>query len=248
MAAENVLASVRLAHLLIERAARRVPDDRGRTPMYLAGRIFAGITTLALAGTALVATVPSADAATQACGSDCVALVTEDYGPQYTIADIGFPFRDRHITLATAGPYANEDFQREYVGNVAGLYAEGIVGPALGQTWPRDWAYQYVYAPDGNVTDLCLGVPGTATQGTVVYLYPCGVNATTIWVPMYGYSQRGYEPLITGTDTNASTPYVLTAGAVGGLLTTTKLSEINHLLFATQMWQNEFGVLPAPAS
>jgi hypothetical protein len=211
--------------------------------MYLGSRIFAGIATLALAGAAAVTAVPAAHAATQACGSNCVALVSEEWGPGYVTSIAGLDARARHVTLATAGQYAAEDFGREYVATVATLYADGIVGPAVGETWPSDDAYEYQYIPDGTSTGLCLGVAATATQGSAVGLEPCGVNATTIWIPMAGDTQAGYEPLINGTDTNASTPYVLTTGAIGDTLTTTELVTVNRFLSSTQMWQNEFGVL-----
>jgi hypothetical protein len=211
--------------------------------MHVASRVCAGIATLALAGSATLAAVPAANAATEACGSNCVALVAEDWGPGYVTAYAGLDARARHITLAAAGQYADEDFQRDYVATVATLYADGLVSGAVGHAWLTDDAYEYQYIPDGTSTNLCLGTATTATQGATVSLEPCGVDATTIWIAMSGDTQAGYEPLINGTDTNISTPYVLTCGAVGDTLTTTELFMINHFLSSTQMWQNKFGVL-----
>jgi hypothetical protein len=226
--------------------------------MYLgSSRILTGIAALVLAGPAVagavvagavvvgtaVVAVPAAHAATTACGSGCVALVSEEWGAGYVTSVAGLDTRDRYVTLAAAGQSASEDFQRDYVATVATLYADGIVGSAVGETWPSDDAYEYEYTPDGTSTSLCLGTATTATDGTGVRLETCGVDAETLWIAMSGDAQSGYEPLINGTDTNASTPYVLTSGAIGNGLTTQELFEVNHSLSSTQLWQNKFGVL-----
>ncbi len=61
---------------------------------------------------------------------------------------------------------------------------------------------------------LCMGVAGTAFQEEKVTLQPCGVSAKTVWVVDIFDSPstlfNGYVPLINGSDTNFSQPYVLT--------------------------------------
>jgi hypothetical protein len=211
--------------------------------MYLGSRILAGLATLTLAGAAAGAAVPTADAATTACGSSCVALVSQEWGAGYVSSVAGLDARGRHVILAAAGAYPAEDFQLEYVAPVALLYTDGIVGSAVGTTWPSDDAYEYQYTPDGNDTGLCLGTAATAVNGTGIGLETCGVNASTLWITLSGDYAHGYEPLINGTDTNATTPYVLTAGAVGDTLTTQELYQVGDAIAPAQMWRNRSGVL-----
>ena len=62
---------------------------------------------------------------------------------------------------------------------------------------------------------LCVGVPSKAAQDTFVSLQPCGVSSKTVWVVdcdnSTGHSFTDtYVPLINGSNTNFSNPYVLT--------------------------------------
>ena len=57
-------------------------------------------------------------------------------------------------------------------------------------------------------------VAATATAKEGVTLQPCGVSAKTVWIVDTNDStatlRRGYVPLINGSDTNFSHPFVLT--------------------------------------
>ena len=56
----------------------------------------------------------------------------------------------------------------------------------------------------------CIGVGSTAVDGTPVALEPCGQSAKTVWVvDSYDTIKGFYVPLINGSDTNFSHPYVL---------------------------------------
>ncbi len=61
---------------------------------------------------------------------------------------------------------------------------------------------------------LCVGVARTAFQNEKVSLQPCGVSARTVWILDINDSPatitHGYVPLINGSDTNFSHPFVLT--------------------------------------
>ena len=58
---------------------------------------------------------------------------------------------------------------------------------------------------------LCAGVGTTAAAGIKVALEPCGVSSKTVWIVDSADSTfTGYVPLINGSDTNFSQPYVLT--------------------------------------
>ena len=214
------------------------------TTRTFATRIFAGIATLTLAGAAGLTAGPAADAATQACGSNCTTLVAEDYGASDVMTVIGSQrARGLHVTLAAAGQNSNQDFKRIYVGTVSALYQDGVVTSVVGLNWPYDDGYEYEYAPDGIDSGLCLGIAETAAPGTVVNLYTCNVDAETIWITFYRNS-ASYDPLMSGTNTSVTAPEVLTVGTLGESFTTSGLDIINHALVSpTQLWANESGVL-----
>ena len=56
-----------------------------------------------------------------------------------------------------------------------------------------------------------MGVAATAVSGEKVTLQPCGVSSKTVWiVDSADRVGHGYVPLINGSDTNFSQPFVLT--------------------------------------
>jgi hypothetical protein len=77
-------------------------------------------------------------------------------------------------------------------------------------------AFENQYAPFGVDSGLCLGVAATAFSGEGVTLQPCGVSSKTVWVldtldQSFTHAwAHGYVPLINGSDTNFSQPFVLT--------------------------------------
>ena len=77
--------------------------------------------------------------------------------------------------------------------------------------FPDDFAFEIQYSPYGVDSGLCMGVATTAVAGTKVSLQACGVSAKTVWIVDAADTVRhGYVPLINGSDTNFSHPYVLT--------------------------------------
>jgi hypothetical protein len=82
-------------------------------------------------------------------------------------------------------------------------------------------AFENQYAPFGVDSGLCLGVAATATSGEGVTLQPCGVSSKTVWVldtldqSFTTAWAHGYIPLINGSNTNFSQPFVLTYPASG---------------------------------
>ena len=104
-------------------------------------------------------------------------------------------------------------------------------------------------------------VPGRGRdrfQDEGVTLQPCGESANTVWILDFQDSwstfiHGGYIPLINGSDTNFSHPYVLNYPGNGAYptdkprpqLTTWTLSKYsNGTVFDNQMWSADFGVLP----
>ena len=77
-------------------------------------------------------------------------------------------------------------------------------------------AFENQYAPFGVDSGLCLGVAATAFSGEGVTLQPCGVSSKTVWIldtldQQFTHAwAHGYIPLINGSDTNFSQPFVLT--------------------------------------
>jgi len=132
-----------------------------------------------------------------------------------------------------------EDFVYDEEGSVSDFYAAGLVSEALvlhygggceyydtatakcTTFYPDDNAFELEYAPYGVDSGLCAGTGSTAGNGTPVALERCGVSSKTVWVvdtsPAGGIS-GGISggpvlptvfPLINGSDTNFSHPYVL---------------------------------------
>jgi len=77
-------------------------------------------------------------------------------------------------------------------------------------------AFENEYAPFGVESGLCLGVSATAFNDEGVTLQPCGVSAKTVWIldtldqSFTTAWAHGYIPLINGSNTNFSHPFVLT--------------------------------------
>jgi hypothetical protein len=106
-----------------------------------------------------------------------------------------------------------------------------------------------------------VGLAATASQNEGVTLQPCGVSARTVWIIDANDSpatlRAGYVPLINGSDTNFSHPFVLTYSSTGfptdkprpqlfvsnldGFQTTigTPIGTVNDF----QLWGADFGVL-----
>jgi hypothetical protein len=79
--------------------------------------------------------------------------------------------------------------------------------------YPDFYAYEIQYSPFGVDSGLCVGVGTTAAAGTKVALEPCGVSSKTIWIEDWSNAagiRNNYVPLINGSDTNFSRPFVMT--------------------------------------
>jgi hypothetical protein len=83
--------------------------------------------------------------------------------------------------------------------------------PACDNAAPNDQAYEFEYAPYGADSGLCVGTASTAVSGTKVSLQACGVSSKTVWiVDSLDSPMTNDVPLINGSDTNFSHPFVLT--------------------------------------
>ncbi len=244
------------------------------TTLTLVGGV--GVASALAAGTA-----GTAGAATSSCGSICIDIFSRHYGthhhPGFVLdvlhqsAKVGQPV----ILFRTRNRDPAEDFTIAYQGQVSDFATAGLVTPALALHYgggceffsvakqkclkyhPNDYAYEIEYAPDGVDSGLCAGVPTTAAQDTLVSLQPCGASAKTVWVVDIAHSigrsfLRLYVPLINGSDTSFSHPFVLhypgnaspTDVPRPQLNTYTLQTYSNGTVFDNEMWSANVGVLP----
>jgi hypothetical protein len=187
----------------------------------------------------------TASAATPSCGGSCIDIFSHQFGthhsPNYVVdvlrqgEKVGQPI----ILFRTANFDPAEDWTVSFQGTTADFFAAGLVGaavalhygciPGAGGNFPdcygqtavavNDPAFEIEYAPYGVDSGLCLGVASTAVEEEGVTLQPCGVSAKTVWIADIFDSPstlfNGYIPLINGSDTNFSQPFVLTYPASG---------------------------------
>ena len=202
--------------------------------------------------------------------TSCVAPFTQEFGPSFALdvlrahARVGQP-----IILFRASTHdAAEDFSYSLQGTVEDFYRRGLMSPAMMLHYSGLPAFELEYTPYGRGTDLCAGVARTARTSTPVSLQPCGASARTVWVLDFfdvkdlpvvsGFPgpPLGYVPVINGSDTNFSHPYVATYPAAGAApqdlprpqVVTANLTEFSDgTVFDNQMWGiPQAGASPGP--
>jgi hypothetical protein len=175
------------------------------------------------------------------CGTTCIVLYSPSHGESEVLAVVGGD--------ETAGQPVNLQPPRAYLGNgnwiadgdrtVSSYYADGLVSAAFDKHYRSNEAYEYQYVPLGVYSGLCLGVDGTAQNGTAVTLQPCGVSAATLWVPDTADRHGQQVPLINATNTNFTHPFVLTANGTSMHATTSSLTETSGGFGNGQYWSTE---------
>jgi hypothetical protein len=203
--------------------------------MSIKSKVLAAAATLTLVsgvGTAGALTAGPAAAATPSCGGSCINIFNKDIGPGFLVdvfrqgEKVGQPiilFRSSNFDPAL-------DFTISDQGLVSDFLAAGLVSPAVALHYgglgcialnpvtgacvahfPDLNAFEIEYAPFGVNSGLCMGVAATAFQNEGVTLQPCGVSAKTVWiVDSFDNILSTDVPLINGSDTNFSHPFVLT--------------------------------------
>jgi hypothetical protein len=252
--------------------------------MSFKSKLLAGAATLALIGGVGAMGAVSASAATPSCGGglQCIDIFSRAFGthqtPNYVLdvlrqgAKVGQPI----ILYRTSNTDAAEDFVPSIQGTTADFYAAGLVSAAValhygcipggnfpncGITGVDDPAIELEYSPFGVDSGLCVGVAATAVAKEGVTLQPCGVSAKTVWILDINDSpatlEHGYIPLINGSDTNFSHPFVLTYPKNGfptdtprPQLLTQNLTGFSHGFGSpigsvqdNQLWGADFGIL-----
>jgi hypothetical protein len=242
--------------------------------MSIKSKVFAAAATLTLVGGVGAVGAMSASAATPSCGDTCVNVFSFEFGHHSTPGFVMDVFRQSAktgnpiILFRTSDTDPAEDFTVSFQGTVADFFAAGLVSAEVDLHYgagavgfPNDPAFEFEYAPYGVDSGLCTGVAATAVQGSKVSLQPCGVSSKTVWVVDTGDSvtvTAGYVPLVNGSDTNFSHPFVLTYPSNGyptdkprPQLTTTNLTGFSGAFLVpelgtvddNQLWGADFGVL-----
>jgi hypothetical protein len=249
--------------------------------MSFKSKVLAVGATLALVGgvgTAGVLSAGTASAATPSCGFSCINLFSHQFGsfrsPNYTVDVLrqGEKTGQPIILFRQANYDPALDWTVAFQGLVSDFLAAGLVSPAVALHYgggsvgaTDDPAFENEYAPFGVDSGLCMGVAATAFSDEGVTLQPCGVSSKTVWI-LDTYDQysfitafRNGVPLINGSDTNFSQPFVLTYPASGfptdkprpqlvvtnltGFSNGTGGPEVNTVN-SNQLWGATFGVLP----
>jgi hypothetical protein len=196
--------------------------------MSIKSKVFATAAALTMVGGAGAIAATSASAATPSCGGSCVEIFNHDFGTHAHPAFVLDTFRQGEktgqpqILFRVSNSDPAEDYTFSYQGLVSDFFAAGLVSAAVdlhygsnlpnaNDGFPDDAAFEIQYSPYGVDSGLCTGVAATAVAGEGVTLQPCGVSAKTIWiVDSADTVAHGYVPLINGSDTNFSQPFVLT--------------------------------------
>jgi hypothetical protein len=234
--------------------------------------------------TAGIGITATAGAATPSCGNNCIDIFSRAFGthrtPGYVLdvlrqgARVGQPI----ILFRTSNTDPAEDIVPSIQGSTSAFYAGGLVGAAVALHYgctvgtgdfqfPNctgfvdDPAIELEYSPYGVDSGLCVGVAATATAGEGVTLQHCGISSKTTWIVDTNDSpatlRHGYVPLINGSDTNFSHPFVLTYPGSGfptdkprPQLFTSNLTGFSNGIGTpigsvddTQLWGANFGVL-----
>jgi hypothetical protein len=233
--------------------------------MSFKSKVLAGAASLALVGGVAVVGGLSASAATPSCGHRCINLFSKKFSdvlttkPPFVVdvyrqgANVGQPI----IMFQSSNADPAEDFTVSLQGHVSDFVTAGLVSPVVAIHYAKDLAVEYQYSPNGVNSGLCIGVAATAINNEGVTLQPCGVSAKTVWIVDRQNTAPGgiftfpYRPLINGSDTNFSQPFVLTYPPNGNpndkprpQLVTQNLHTFSRgQVYDNQQWSAFFGVL-----
>ena len=208
-----------------------LPEEEAH--MSIKKKVFAVAATMTMVGGVSAVGLLPAVAQTPSCGDNCLTVFGDEYGPQF-IVDVlrqGEKVGQPVIQFRNSDSDPAEDFVYNDQGLVSDFFAAGLVSSALDlhyggagcesgftpgtpptctNPYPDYNAFEMEYAPYGVDSGLCVGTGSTAGNGTRVALEACGVSSRTVWVEDAADGDGpNDEPLINGSDTNFSHPYVL---------------------------------------
>src|SRR3984957_19198268 len=208
-----------------------LPEEEAH--MSIKKKVFAVAATMTMVGGVSAVGLLPAVAQTPSCGDNCLTVFGDEYGPQY-IADVlrqGEKVGQPVIQFRNSDSDPAEDFVYNEQDPVSDFFAAGLVSsavdlhyggagcasgftpgtpPTCTNPYPDDNAFEMEYAPYGVDSGLCVGTGSTAGNGTPVALEACGVSSRTVRIEDAADSEGpDGMPLINGSDTNFSHPYVL---------------------------------------
>jgi hypothetical protein len=190
--------------------------------MSIKAKIAAGAATFAVVGGGLgMAGTLTASAATPSCGTNCVQIFSQKYGPEYVVDTYQAKSRTGQpvILFQSSNSDPAEDFTFSYLGSVHSFYRNhGLVSAAFDRTYRNDPAFEIQYTPYGLGSNFCLSTTGGVTPqpGSKVSLQPCGQYANSLFAADINNATRdrrsdfgGDTPLINGATNTFSNPLVL---------------------------------------
>lgn len=217
------------------------------------GAIAAALTTIC----AVSAGVPiPASAATPACGQYCIGVFSSELGtyaqPNFVehvfggVAAIG---TETGLTAASSND-PSEDFMNPHQGHVSDYYNLGLVSAEVDRHYANLEASQLEYAPLGQPTGLCVGVPISPYSGEALSLQPCTVPGRTVWI-IGSPTSAGFFPIISGATTDFVHPFAMTYPRhvdTDTMLPPIRLFHLHfrgpaHAVPGTQLWGVKLGVL-----
>jgi hypothetical protein len=255
--------------------------------MSVKSKVLAAAATLTLVGGAGMAgalTTGTASAATPSAGAAAIDIFSDQFGthghPNFLLdaykqgEATGTPI----ILFQASNDDPAEDFTISAEGPAVDFYQAGLISASLALHYgcdqgvdfascPKgistdDPAFEVEYAPYGAPTGECEGVAATAVAGTKIVLAPCGASSKTVWLldtldGRWTDFGTGYFPVINGSDTDFSNPFVATypggsyptdkprpqlyttnvSGYANGVLPV--LTSVN----SNQLWGADFGVV-----
>jgi len=243
--------------------------------MSFKSKVLAAAVTVTVVGGVGTVGMLSASAATPSCGNNCIDIFSRQFGthrtPNFVMdvfqqgAKVGQPI----ILFRTSNSDPAEDFTLSFQGLVSDFFAAGLVSSAVNLHFGGgsvgavdDPAFELEYSPFGVGSGLCVGTATTAIQGEGVTLQPCGVSGKTVWIldtfdQPFTFFFHGEAPLINGSDTNFSHPFVLTYPSNGfptdkprPQLQVRNLTGFSNgfgpivgTVIDTQLWGADFGVI-----
>jgi len=231
--------------------------------MSIKNKVLAAAATMTMVGGVSAVGLLPANAATPSCGANCVEGIGQEYAAPFVLDVLrqGEKAGQPIILFRTSTSDPAEDFTYDAEGTVADFYANTLVSKQLDLTYPNDKAYELEYSPYGVNSDLCMGVASTPGNGTPVALEPCGASSNTVWIvdstnpvtSVYTPPVSGsYYPLINGSDTNFSHPFVLHYPGTAyptdmprpQLNTYTLQTSSGGTIYNNELWTDEIGSPP----
>ena len=182
---------------------------KSKVPAAAAGLILA-------CGLSAAATLPAGASTTQ-CGSACVQISSNMYGPGFVesvfqgIAAAGQPT----ILHAASDSDPTGDFINP-LGHpvlVSTFYAQGMVSAAVNAHYGSEPAVQVEYAPFGQGTGLCAAVATPAYQNEGLSLQPCSTPGTTVFIIDKNDSPGTWPawfPIVNASTADFTHPYTMT--------------------------------------